>query len=41
LLADGKVTRDGWSEIRPLEEGIQGFEEIHNGTAPPKIILKI
>ncbi len=41
LLADGKVTRDGWSEIRPLKEGIQGFEEIHNGTAPPKIILEI
>jgi len=40
LLADGKIRRDGWSEIRPLHEGIKGFEEIHSGSAPPKIILE-
>lgn len=41
MLADGKVSRKGWSEIRPLKEGVQGFEDIHNGKAPPKIILEI
>jgi len=41
LLADGRIRRDGWSEIRPLQEGVQGFEDIHNGSAPPKIILEI
>ena len=41
LLAAGHIKREGWSEIRPLSEGVQGFLDIHNGTAPPKIILEI
>ncbi len=41
LLADGHIARKGWSEIRPLSEGGQGFEDIHNGKAVPKIILEI
>lgn len=41
LLASGRVSREGWSEIRPLSEGGSGFEDIHNGKAPPKIILSI
>jgi len=41
LLADGRVTRHGWSELRPLSEGGSGFEDIHNGRAVPKIILEI
>lgn len=39
LLAAGHVTRDGWSEIRPLDAGAQSFQDIHDGNAPPKIIL--
>ena len=41
LLADGRISAKGWSDIRPLEEGAKSFEDIHNGVAPPKIILKI
>ena len=41
LLAKGHVSRQGWSEIRPLSEGGSGFEDIHNGKAVPKIILEI
>ncbi|MEM9279658.1 MAG: alcohol dehydrogenase catalytic domain-containing protein [Pseudomonadota bacterium] len=41
LLADGSISRQGWSEIRPLSEGGSGFEDIHNGRAVPKIILEI
>jgi len=41
LLADGKISAKGWSEIRPLEDGAVSFEDIHNGLAPPKIILEI
>ena len=41
LLADGKISRNGWSELRPLSEGGSGFEDIHNGKAVPKIILEI
>lgn len=41
LLAAGHVSRHGWSEIRPLSEGGQGFDDIHNGKAVPKIILEI
>ena len=41
LLADGHVTREHWSEIRPLSEGANGFEDIHNGKALPKTILEI
>ena len=41
LLAEGKITREGWTQIRPLSEGGSGFDDIHNGKAPPKIILEI
>ncbi len=41
LLADGHITRQGWTEIRPLSEGGSGFDDIHNGKAVPKIILEI
>ncbi len=41
LLAQEKISRKGWSELRSLEQGVKGFEDIHNGTAPPKIILEI
>ncbi|MEL7428428.1 MAG: alcohol dehydrogenase catalytic domain-containing protein [Pseudomonadota bacterium] len=41
LLADGRISRQGWSEIRPLSQGGSGFEDIHNGRAVPKIILEI
>ncbi len=39
LLADGKVTGEGWTEIRPLDDGAQAFIDIDQGRAPPKIIL--
>ena len=39
LLRAGKVSRDGWTEIRPLDAGAQSFQDIHDGKAPPKIIL--
>lgn len=39
LLGEGKISRDGWSTIRPLEAGVQSFIDIHTGQAPPKIIL--
>jgi len=39
LLADGKVTGTGWTEIRPLEDGAEAFIDIDQGRAPPKIIL--
>jgi len=41
MLADKHISRQGWSEIRPLSEGGNGFEDIHNGKAAPKIILEI
>lgn len=41
LLADGKITGEGWAELRPLDQGIVSFEDIHNGKAPPKIILEM
>ncbi|MGI9350614.1 MAG: alcohol dehydrogenase catalytic domain-containing protein [Rhizobiaceae bacterium] len=41
MLADGGISRQGWSEIRPLSEGGCGFEDIHNAKAVPKIILEI
>ena len=39
LLADGTVTGVGWTEIRPLSEGLQSFRDVDAGVAPPKIIL--
>jgi threonine dehydrogenase-like Zn-dependent dehydrogenase len=41
LLADGKIQGAGWAEVRNLEQGAVSFEDIHNGKAPPKIILKM
>ena len=39
LIADGVVTGEGWAEMRPLAEGARSFVDIHEGVAPPKIIL--
>ena len=39
LIADGVVTGEGWAEMRPLAEGAKSFVDIHEGIAPPKIIL--
>ena len=39
LLTGGKVTGEGWTEIRPLDDGKQAFIDIDQGRAPPKIIL--
>ncbi|MEL7272655.1 MAG: alcohol dehydrogenase catalytic domain-containing protein [Pseudomonadota bacterium] len=39
LLARGLITARDWIEIRPLDAGAQSFHDIHNGDAPPKIIL--
>ena len=40
LLSEGKITGRGWAEIRPLDDGAQSFVDIHEGNAPPKIILQ-
>ena len=40
LLEAGHITGDGWSEVRPLSEGQKSFMDIHEGHAPPKIILE-
>ena len=37
--ASAKVTGEGWAEIRPLDEGAESFQDIHDGRAAPKIIL--
>lgn len=39
LLHKGHVKRDGWTELRDLDAGAQSFQDIHDGKAPPKIIL--
>ena len=41
LLYDGGVSGSGWVDVRPLSDGAKAFQDIHNGTAPPKIILDI
>ena len=41
LLEKGKITGAGWTEVRGLEAGAQSFVDIHEGKAPPKIILSI
>ena len=41
LLETGAVTSDGWSDVRSLADGVQAFNDIHNGNAPPKIILDV
>ena len=39
LLASGQISGTHFAEIRPLADGGSGFMDIHNGSAPPKIIL--
>ncbi|MGC6454761.1 MAG: alcohol dehydrogenase catalytic domain-containing protein [Candidatus Puniceispirillaceae bacterium] len=39
LLTSGKVSGEGWAEIRPLDDGAEAFIDIDQGRAPPKIIL--
>ncbi|MBL6605027.1 MAG: alcohol dehydrogenase catalytic domain-containing protein [Alphaproteobacteria bacterium] len=41
LLEDGFITGSGWVEVRELEAGAQSFVDIHEGKAPPKIILNM
>ena len=41
LLEEGHITGDGWSEVRSLDEGQRSFMDIHEGKAPPKIILEM
>ena len=41
LLTRGLVTNRDWIEVRPLEQGAQSFMDIHEGNAPPKIILSM
>ena len=31
----------GWVDVRPLADGPKAFHDIHNGAAPPKIILDV
>ena len=40
LLTSGKISGKGWAEIRHLDAGVQSFLDIHQGKAPPKIILQ-
>lgn len=39
LLAGGLCRDWSWLDYRPLSEGPRSFDDIHNGRAPPKIIL--
>ena len=39
LLHNGAVSGSGWVDVRPLADGEKAFQDIHNGVAPPKIIL--
>ncbi len=41
LLSRGLIGNRDWIEIRPLAEGAQSFIDIHEGKAPPKIILSM
>jgi threonine dehydrogenase-like Zn-dependent dehydrogenase len=41
LLTAGLVQNRDWIEVRPLEQGAQSLMDIHEGKAPPKIILKM
>ena len=40
VLAEGKISGRGWAEGRPLDDGAQSFVDIHEGNAPPEIILQ-
>ena len=39
LLEAGHISGETWCDTRPLSAGQQAFMDIHEGTAPPKIIL--
>ena len=41
MLTDGRVTGDGWTDLRPLDDGAKAFVDIHQGRAAPKIILSM
>lgn len=41
LLSDGLIKSQDWIDIRPLESGQQGFQDIHDGTPYAKIILSM
>ena len=40
LLDAGAVETEGWTEIRPLDEGGDAFLAVHEGRAPAKVILE-
>lgn len=40
LLTRGIIGEGNWIELRPLSDGVQSFLDIHEGRAPPKIILQ-
>ncbi len=39
LLHNNTISGSGWVDVRPLADGPKAFQDIHNGVAPPKIIL--
>ena len=41
ILHSGRISYEGWSDLRPLEAGVAAFQDIHKGAAPPKIILEM
>ena len=41
LLHNNTISGSGWVDVRPLADGPKAFHDIHNGAAPPKIILDI
>lgn len=41
LLTRGIIQNRDWIEVRPLEQGAQSFMDIHEGNAPPKVILSM
>ena len=41
LLGSGRVSGDGWTDVRPLDEGAAAFLDIHEDRAAPKIILSM
>ena len=36
---NGLVASHKWIDVRPHDDGPQAFADIHNGAAPPKIVL--
>ncbi|MDD9909490.1 MAG: alcohol dehydrogenase catalytic domain-containing protein [Ahrensia sp.] len=41
LLTRGLFSNRDWIELRPLDDGARSFLDIHEGNAPPKIILEM